>query len=174
MDIEQRLLQGNAEFCEIIGKNPAKATYFSYLSKGQKPFALVVCCSDSRVVPEEIFSVNPGEIFVIRTAGNVINEGELATIEYGIVHLHISYVLVLGHTLCGAVHASMHNETGKYLFPILDNIRSHVVGITDETEAARANAKAQAEYLQTKFDQFNGVITYGIYDICSNKVTIGK
>ena len=110
MDIEERLLKGN----KIYVKN-ANKELLDTLSKGQNPYALIVTCSDSRVVPEHIFSTSLGELFVIRTAGNVINEGELASIEYGIEHLNIQYVLILGHTHCGAVHAAIHHEKGKYL-----------------------------------------------------------
>ena len=56
---------------------------------------------------------------MIRTAGNVINEGELATIEYAIGHLKVKRVIVLGHTYCGAIHAAIHNEKGQYLDPIV-------------------------------------------------------
>ena len=62
---------------------------------GQHPFALIITCSDSRVVPEYIFDKPVGNLFVIRTAGNVINDGELATIEYAIEHLKIKTILVI-------------------------------------------------------------------------------
>ena len=171
MDIEKRLLEGNKVFidtCVVTGEQD----YFKTLAKGQNPFALIICCSDSRVIPEQIFSARAGELFVIRTAGNVINEGELATVEYAIEHLHIGYILVLGHTHCGAVHASMHDEKGEYLSPIIDNIKANIKGIKDEKEASIMNALRQKEYILTKFPKYQGIVKHGVYDIDTLEVKI--
>lgn len=73
---------------------------------GQHPYAVVITCSDSRVIPEEAFSANFGELFTIRTAGNVVSEFETGSVEYGVEHLGTILVLVLGHTNCGAVTAA--------------------------------------------------------------------
>ncbi|MBQ7599669.1 MAG: hypothetical protein IJU57_03240 [Clostridia bacterium] len=75
-------------------------------ANGQKPRAVIVTCSDSRVVPEAVFSCGIGELFVIRTAGNVIGVSELASVEYVVDHLGTDTVVVLGHTACGAVRAA--------------------------------------------------------------------
>ena len=75
---------------------------------GQSPYAVVLACSDSRVPPEHIFNAGIGELFVIRTAGNVVGEYELGSIEYGAEHLHAQLVLVLGHSGCGAVEAALN------------------------------------------------------------------
>ncbi len=72
---------------------------------GQHPFAVVVCCSDSRVVPEIIFNQKLGDLFVIRVAGNVLGPIELGSIEYAVDHLHSPLVVILGHESCGAVTA---------------------------------------------------------------------
>lgn len=77
------------------------------LSKGQNPYAIIVACSDSRVAPEYIFDEHLGKLFVIRTAGNVLDKIELGSIEYAAEHLHTPILLVLGHTSCGAVHAAV-------------------------------------------------------------------
>ncbi len=169
MDIKTKLINGNKEFVSSLSKD--KKEYYSSLSKGQSPYALIICCSDSRVVPEEIFHVHAGELFIIRTAGNVINEGELASIEYGIEHLNIKYVLVLGHTHCGAIHASIHNEKGKYLDPILNRIKLNIVNEVDEKTASEINAKKTAEYLKSKFPHYDGVVESAIYDIETCLVT---
>ena len=165
MDTENRLKLGNSRFRKCVFNNEQRKDRIEELSKGQKPYALIITCSDSRVVPEEIFSCSLGELFVIRTAGNVINEGELASIEYGIEHLHIQYVLVLAHTHCGAVHAAIHNEQGKYLSPILDNIRRSICGECNEREASIKNAIKQVEYIKNKFPEYTGMIKAGLYDI---------
>lgn len=170
MDIEERLKQGNKAFVESIKNNKDKVERNEKLVKGQSPFALVITCSDSRVIPEEIFNVSLGEIFVIRSAGNVINAGELASIEYGIEHLHINYVLVLAHTSCGAVHASIHNEKGKYLAPILDKIKDGIKDEKDERKASILNANKQVEYLKRMFPDYQGEIKSALYDIKNNDV----
>lgn len=77
---------------------------------GQEPYAVVISCSDSRVPVEEIFSCNAGEIFVVRTAGNVIGDLEMGSIEYGVEHCGAPLILVLGHTNCGAVTAAVEGE----------------------------------------------------------------
>lgn len=96
------IIQKNKQFLSEIDNNKELKSTRDSLVKGQHPSLIVVCCSDSRVVPEKILSCSLGEIFVIRTAGNVINEGELASISYAIEHLHINHILVMGHTHCGA------------------------------------------------------------------------
>ena len=77
------------------------------LVQGQKPFAVVVCCSDSRVGPEIIFDQELGNIFVVRTAGEVLDAAGIGSIEYAIAHLGSPLVLVLGHEHCGAVAAAV-------------------------------------------------------------------
>ena len=170
MKIEERLLEGNENFRKSINSSQTKAERINELAKGQNPFALVITCSDSRVIPEEIFSCSLGDLFVIRTAGNVINEGELATIEYGIEHLHIQYVLVLAHTRCGAVHAAIHNEKGMYLSPILDNIQKCICGECDERRASIKNAIEQVKYIKKKFPDYQGTIKSALHDIETGEV----
>ena len=77
------------------------------LVQGQKPFAVVVCCSDSRVGPEIVFDQELGNIFVVRTAGEVLDAAGIGSIEYAVVHLGSPLVLVLGHQHCGAVAAAV-------------------------------------------------------------------
>ena len=77
------------------------------LVQGQKPFAVVVCCSDSRVGPEIVFDQELGNIFVVRTAGEVLDAPGIGSIEYAVAHLGSPLVLVLGHEHCGAVAAAV-------------------------------------------------------------------
>ena len=105
------------------------------------------------------------DIFVIRTAGNVINEGELATVEYAIEHLKVKRIIVLGHTHCGAIHASIHKEKGRYLDPILNRIKCNIGEICNELEASKINAIKEAAYIKEKFPQYEGIIESKIYDI---------
>ena len=172
MDVKEELLKGNDSVIKAINDDENTKAEMNSLVKGQKPYALIITCSDSRVIPEKIFSKGLGELFVIRSAGNVINEGELGTIEYAIEHLHIKYILVLGHTLCGAVHASMHNEKGQYLGPILNRISSSIAGITNERAASIQNAEKEKEYIKKMFPDYDGIIDSGLYEIETNKVYI--
>ena len=172
MNNEDKLLANNQLFIKELEDNKIRKDHYQDLIKGQHPYALIISCSDSRVIPEEIFNVSPGELFVIRTAGNVINEGELATIEYAVEHLNIKYILVLGHTNCGAIHASIHNEHGKYIDVILNRIRKSIGNECDELIASKLNALNEAKFILEKFPQYDGIIKAGIYDIKTNKVTI--
>ena len=164
------LKQGNQEFLNKINNNKKLKDLRDELVKGQHPDTLVITCSDSRVIPEYIFNATLGELFVIRTAGNVINEGELATVEYAIEHLKVKNIVVLGHTHCGAIHASIHNEKGRYLDPILNRIKLNIDDICNELEASRINALKEVDYLKEKFPTYEGTIQAMIYDIETSEV----
>ena len=102
----EKLAQGNKRF--VAGTPEAKNLVVrrAELAKGQKPGACVITCSDSRVCPEYIFDTSLGDLFVVRTAGNVVGHFELGSVEYAVEHLHVAVVIVLGHTACGAVTAA--------------------------------------------------------------------
>ena len=84
------------------------------LKKGQNPFVVVVSCSDSRLPPELIFDQGLGDVFSIRTAGNVIGDYELGSIEYAVEHLHCKLIVVLGHENCGAIQAYATSGNEKH------------------------------------------------------------
>ena len=105
-------------------------------TKGQSPYAIIVTCSDSRFIPENIFSAGIGELFVIRLAGNVIDDHQLGSIEYATGHLGRRLVVVLGHTHCGAVDAAIHHEPEGYIKYITDEIKK---AIGDETDPYKAS-----------------------------------
>ena len=104
------LLAGNQRF---VGGNLDSVTRDEMaqrraeLVQGQKPFAIVLCCSDSRVGPEIVFDQELGNIFVVRTAGEVLDAAGIGSIEYAVAHLGSPLVLVLGHEYCGAVAAAV-------------------------------------------------------------------
>ena len=102
------LLQGNAAFARA-----SEARERARLALGQAPYAVVLGCSDSRVPVETIFHRGPGEIFVVRVAGNIVDDGTLASVEYAVAVLATPLVLVLGHTDCGAVGAAIRLQRGK-------------------------------------------------------------
>lgn len=81
---------------------------------GQKPFAVLVSCSDSRVPPELLVDQGFGDLFVVRVAGNVIGPSELGSVEYAVDHLHTPLIVTVGHTRCGAVEAAVDSvESGE-------------------------------------------------------------
>ena len=159
------LENGNKQFINEINNDNNLKELRDNLVKGQHPEVLVITCSDSRVIPEMIFNCSLGDIFVIRTAGNVINEGELATVEYAIEHLKVKRIIVLGHTHCGAVHATIKGEKGRYLDPILKRIAYNIGDIVDELEASKINASKEAAFIKEKFPGYQGIIEAKIYDI---------
>lgn len=93
------------------------------VAKGQKPFAVVITCSDSRVPPEILFDQGIGDLFVIRTAGNILDDIGLGSIEYAVEHLHVPLVVVLGHERCGAVSATVEGgEAPGHIKALVSNI----------------------------------------------------
>ena len=113
---------------------------------GQRPFACVITCADSRVVPEHIFMTGLGELFVIRVAGNVVGPIELASAVYACEHLHTRLLLVLGHTHCGAIKAALDGEEGP-VAAITERIAAALGDVRDPYEASVANARAAAAEL---------------------------
>ncbi|MCC6409215.1 MAG: carbonic anhydrase [Planctomycetes bacterium] len=103
------------------------------LAKGQHPFAVVVGCSDSRVPPELVFDQGLGDLFVVRVAGNVIDDASLGSIEYAVEHLGASLVIVLGHERCGAVKAALDGA----------GLPGHIGAIGAALSPAIAEAKSQ-------------------------------
>ena len=108
----QRLLDGNKRYMESKMRACGEATAAARekLARVQKPYAVILSCSDSRVPPEIIFDKGPGEIFVVRVAGNVPDPIVLGSIEYAAEHLGSPLVMVLGHERCGAVTAAVEAE----------------------------------------------------------------
>lgn len=107
--------------------------------EGQSPYAIVVTCSDSRVIPESIFMAGIGELFVIRVAGNVMDKHQLGSVEYAADHLGTNLVVVLGHEHCGAVGAAMTSNPGGYIKYITDEIRRAIGDEKDEDRACCLN-----------------------------------
>ncbi len=100
------LIEGNERFVSGQLRHPHQDRRRIHETEGgQHPFAAIVTCSDSRVPPEIIFDEGLGDLFVIRTAGNLVGDLELGSVEYAVEHLHVPLVVVLGHTECGAIKA---------------------------------------------------------------------
>ena len=104
----EKLKEGNHRFVtgELSNKNIGDARR-KELVNGQHPYAIILGCSDSRVPPEVIFDEGLGDIFVVRNAGNIVDNVVLGSIEYAAEHLHVPLIVVLGHDFCGAVSAAV-------------------------------------------------------------------
>ena len=153
----QRLIEGNARYVANKPINTDFSVNRSKRSAGQAPFAAIVSCADSRVAPELIFDQGPGDLFVVRVAGNFINEDGLASLEFGTAVLGLKLIVVLGHTACGAVVATIDViENGTELpghLPSLANalkpaVESAMAAKPDDLLAAATmeNAKLNAAY----------------------------
>lgn len=104
------LIEGNWRFMNGIPSGPNRtAKRRREILRGQRPFAAVLGCSDSRVVPELIFDAGMGDLFVVRLVGNIADAGSLGSIEFAVENLGVRLVVVLGHTRCGAVGAVVQN-----------------------------------------------------------------
>lgn len=103
-----RLKAGNARFVRGTARFPTvQKEVLAALAKGQRPYATILGCSDSRVPPELVFDAGFGELFIVRVAGNVLGPSVVGTLQYAGVHLHTSLFVVLGHEGCGAVEAAL-------------------------------------------------------------------
>ncbi len=154
-EILSRLETGNARFVEdkLDGQLQDKVRRTA-LTGGQKPFAIVLSCADSRVVPELAFDTGLGELFVIRVAGNIANSSSIASIEYAVAHLGTEVIVVMGHQSCGAVTAAVQGGDNGYN---LNHLLSHITpaihaagdGATVE-DVVRKNAEMTGQELQNR------------------------
>lgn len=118
---------------------------------GQQPYAVIITCSDSRVIPESVFSAGIGELFVIRVAGNVMDDHQLGSVEYAASHLGVKLIVVMGHNHCGAVDAAIHHDPDGYIKFITDEIRLAIGDETDEEAACRLNVRRSISVIENSF-----------------------
>ena len=150
------LYQGNKRFSKQKLKNPNRSNFrLREIAKGQKPFAAVLGCADSRVPVEILFDQGLGDLFVVRVAGNVATPEEIGSLEYGSLVLGTGIILVLGHERCGAVIATIDDKPvpGK-IGSILEKIKPAVTASVNEPgdrikNAVVANIKSQIVELKT-------------------------
>ena len=166
VDALQLLREGNRRFVndDVDRKALAKRTHQASAADGQDPIAIVLACSDSRVPTELIFDRGIGDLFVIRVAGNIVAPSQIGSIEYAVQQFKTQLVIVLGHTDCGAVIATLNelalkdSHRSPNLRAIVDRIRPAVESILAEHEddeatgvvgdAVRANVRASVEGLR--------------------------
>ena len=143
---------------------------------GQHPYAVIVTCSDSRVPAEHIFNAGIGELFVIRTAGNVIGDHALGSVEYGMEHLGAKLVVVLGHTNCGAVDAALNGGAHGAIATITDEISACLPEQCDPREAEALNVEnsisriMESEIITEITQTGTSRVVGAIYDIESGAV----
>ena len=146
-----------------------RARLYTY-QNGQSPYVVIVGCADSRVIPESIFSAGIGELFVIRAAGNVLDNFALGSVEYAVEHLGCKLVVVMGHTGCGAVGAA-HGQNSGYLKHITDEIKNAIGDERDANKASILNAKHSADKIKSVLPQTEGVVVVSaLYHTDSGKV----
>ena len=159
----ERLREGNHRFASgtmSVDGLSSRARREEVLA-GQKPFAIVLGCSDSRVPAEIVFDQGLGDLFVIRVAGNIVAPSQVGSVEFAAERFGTRLVVVLGHTQCGAVLATLeairqpNDAQSRNLRSIVDRIRPAVEGLvgTGEEdvlvrEAVRANVRASARQLR--------------------------
>ena len=174
----EKLTEGNRQFlgaASPIG-NVSPAVRLETAENGQKPYAIVLACSDSRVMPESIFSAGLGELFVIRVAGNVLDDHQLGSIEYAAGHLDCRMIIVLGHTGCGAVHAALSGGGDGFIQYITDEILLAVGDEKDEERACCLNVQHAVETIRREFASHPETpsaeleIVGAVYDIATGAV----
>lgn len=182
----QRLMDGNTRYVDGNLNHPhTNSEYRARLVHGQKPFAAILGCSDSRVPLEMVFDQGLGDIFVIRVAGNVANEVTIASVEFAVSVLNVPLVMVMGHQSCGAVTAATTQDTYEgFLHNLIEHIRPAVRragGIEGDLveNAIRINAQIMAQNLIDRSDlianaanSHKTLVTSAYYDLETGRVEV--
>lgn len=149
------LLEGNQRFVSGTATHPHQSgAHRASLAEGQKPFAIVLTCADSRVAPELYFDQGLGDLFVLRNAGNVLDDHIVGSIEYAVEHLHAGLIIVVGHSKCGAVGAAVAGgHAPGHIHTIVDSIKPAVDAVKGQPGdpvdlTVRTHARRVAEILQ--------------------------
>ena len=170
MSMKQRLTAGNEYFCA----HGDAAIRVETATNGQHPYAIVICCSDSRVIPEQIFHAGIGELFVIRVAGNVLGPHALGSVEYAAAHLGCKEVVLLGHTNCGAIGAALHGEAEGWIADLVTEIRRAIGTERDPLKACEQNVRCGVQRLKVAFSDHPGMqdvcFDGAIYDVATGAV----
>jgi carbonic anhydrase len=151
----KKLKDGNLRFVKGTMRHPNQSgERVKETAKGQHPFAIVVSCSDSRVPPEVLFDQGVGDLFVVRTAGEVVQAVDIGSVEYAAEHLHAPLIVVIGHKRCGAVEAAIKGghvpdnirEIAKLIAPAVERAKGMKGDLFDN--AVRINAENVARAIE--------------------------
>ncbi|MDO5109932.1 MAG: carbonic anhydrase, partial [Erysipelotrichaceae bacterium] len=155
----EKLKEGNKKYISSTFNpgNISKEIRIETSDHGQHPYAVVVACSDSREIPEAIFTCGIGEIFTVRVAGNVVSECQMGSVEYAVEHLGIQLVVILGHTDCGAVGAALEGHTDGRVGVLTRDIIQAIKAEKDPCKASIRNILFQTEKVQKEFPQIKAV-----------------
>ena len=168
------LKSGNARFISgVLTPKDDYAELREQLSAGQHPFAVVLCCSDSRVAPEIIFDQKLGNLFVIRNAGNVVDEDVLGSIEYAVEHLETPLVVVLGHSSCGAVTATCQGgDLPGHILDLAKRIKPSISANCCINDNARRHARRMAQLIEEDeiVHHIGAKVVAAFYDLQSGQV----
>lgn len=157
----KKLVEGNRRFAQGKSLHPNRSEELrNALLDGQNPYAVVISCSDSRVPVEIIFDVGLGDIFVIRTAGQVLSNETMGSLEYAVHDLGVKFIMIMGHDNCGAVKSAMKAyKAGENLTPNLKILLNHIYPVFEKMDesgqsslenAVRLNIEYQVEDLLNK------------------------
>lgn len=183
------LKNGNSRYLtNKLRKDGQAASDIERLSKGQSPHTMVLSCSDSRVPPEVVFDQKLGEIFVVRTAGQALDNSGIASLEYAASHLGPQLLVVMGHTSCGAVKAALSTLDGSdagstALNALVKDIHPRVAKYKGKTQSSGVRAEAWsnvdgvAQDLEKRSELLKDLVSKGkvkivraLYDLDSGKV----
>ncbi len=189
-DALKRLVEGNARYAANTPREKDFSAGRAARAQAQYPFAAILSCADSRVAPELAFDEGPGELFVVRVAGNFVNPDLLASLEYGVQFLGAPFIFVLGHSKCGAVDATIKVLKAKAVLPghlpdLVSALKPAVI-IAEKTKsgdlldnAIAENVRRQVAGLKTakpviaKFYAEKKIdIAGGVYDLETGKITL--
>ena len=150
----RKLKEGNAQYVstDTFHADISDAILEHFARNGQQPYAIVVGCSDSRVIPERIFHAAMGDLFTIRVAGNVIDDHQLGSIEYAAGHLGTNLIVVLGHTQCGAVTAAIKHDPSGFIKYITDEIKQAIGEEQDDYKAAVLNVRQSVSIIESSLE----------------------
>lgn len=132
----ERLLSGNERYVNGVARRHDFSRERDALVGSQNPYAAILGCADSRVSPEYAFDSGRGDLFVVRVAGNYVNDGVIGSLEYSVYKLGVPLLLVLGHDRCGAIGAAIKVEEGREKYP--NKIQGISETLVPAVKAARA------------------------------------
>ncbi len=168
----KQLQEGNARYIEDKILEPSINSLQRYkLTTGQHPFAIILNCADSRVVPELIFDQGIGDLFVIRVAGNIANTSSIASIEYAVEHIGCNLIVVLGHESCGAVGAAIDSYPDGDNGPNLNHLVSFITPAVEAmkgqpiSEVVKCNAQINGKRLAEDSEIIQKYISSGALKI---------
>jgi carbonic anhydrase len=166
------LRKGNERFVEGRQRPHVTPEQRATLTSGQRPWAAIVGCSDSRVPVEALFDVGPGEVFVVRSAGHVMSEAGYASIRYAVQELGAGLVVVLGHEDCGAVTAALRGTSPAYMKPVTDHIHATATSLAEAVDqhVAESVAELREWFDDAGFPPDHPVVIGAAYQLASGEV----